>query len=39
MYFGDATENADSLFIYGAFPLQNPTSSLFQTYETVVSNV
>lgn len=37
MYFGDATENADFPFIYRDFPLQNPTSSLFQAPETVAS--
>ena len=36
---GDTWKIADNLFIYRAFPLQNPTSSLFQAYETVVSSV
>ena len=36
--FEETWKSADSPSIYWAFPMQNPTSSLFQTYETVVSN-
>ena len=35
----EVRKSADFPFIYGAFPLKNPTSSLFQAHETTVSGV